>query len=157
MKEGDSETRIPAYFKRFKVRKFPFFAGQSGQVFAGSNRISDSIFPCPGGRKTSSKKKNIFNEGGRLETRIPAYFDQFKVRKFPFFAGQSGRVFAGSNRISDSFFFVSRWSKNIFKEEEEEGRFETRIPAYFDRLKGEKVPLFCRPKRTRFRRFKSHC
>ena len=72
--------------------------------------------------------KNIFKEGGRFEARISAYFIGFKVRKVRFFAGQIGHVFAGLNCIFDSDFFVSRWSKNTFKEG---ARLEPRIPAYF--------------------------
>ena len=129
--EGRFEARIPAYFDRFKVRKFRFFAGQCGHVFAGLNRISDYS-------SVSRWSKNIFKEEGRLEARIPAYFDRFKVRKFRFFAGQCGHVFAGLSRISD-YSSVSRWSKIIFKEE---GRLEARIPAYFDRFKVWKFHFF---------------
>ena len=61
--------------------------------------------------------KNIFKEGGRFEARIPAYFERFVVRKIPpFFAGQSGRVLPLVSLAFLTRFFVSRWSKNIFKE-----------------------------------------
>ena len=50
--------------------------------------------------------KNIFKEEGRFEARISECFDRFKVRKFRVFAGLSGHVFGGLNRIFNPIFRV---------------------------------------------------
>ena len=59
--------------------------------------------------------------GGRIEARIPAYFDRFKVRKFRFFAGQSGHVFTGI-RIFYFIFRVQVVEKHLQRRREDRGK-----------------------------------